>query len=127
MNNYTNSNMENQPSYTTLLVLLIATISGVAYSNNSIYSAYAQPYSDPDEESAGVEGQQPLEGQQQLEGEQPLEEQQPLEGQQPLDESLEKLTENVKINALESIVQAPKEGQKSMPFVLPFDSGRLGE
>jgi hypothetical protein len=44
-----------------------------------------------------------------------------------LEESLEKLTENVKINALESIVQAPKEGQKSMPFVLPFDSGRLGE
>src|ERR687896_694539 len=103
MNNYTNSNMENQLSYTTLIVLLIATISGVAYSNNSIYSAYAQPYSDPDEESAGVEGQQPLE------------------------ESLEQLTENVKTNALESIMQAPKEGQKSMPFVLPFDSGRLGE
>ena len=101
--------MENQLSYTTLIVLLIATISGVAYSNNSIYSAYAQPYSGPNEESAGVEAQQPL------------------EGQQPLEESLEKLTENVKTNALESIVQAPKEGQKSMPFVLPFDSGRLGE
>jgi hypothetical protein len=28
-------------------------------------------------------------------------------------------------NPLESIVQAPKDEQKSSPFILPFDSGRI--
>jgi hypothetical protein len=36
------------------------------------------------------------------------------------------LNEKVPDNLLDSIVQAPpKEIQKAMPFILPFDSGRI--
>jgi hypothetical protein len=68
-----------------------------------------------------LENQQPLEDQQPLENQQPLEDQQPLENQQPLTG----LNEKVSGNPLHSTVQAPKETQKAMPFILPFDSGRI--
>jgi hypothetical protein len=102
-----NSNMENQALYATSIVMFIATISCTAYSVGSVYSAYGQLYSDSERELV------------------PVEEQQPLEAQQPLEKSLAEITGKINTGTMESIVQAPKEEKKSVPFILPFDSGSI--
>ena len=109
------SAMKNKTICISSIVLLICTISTVAYNGNSANIAQAQLNSNPMGEIIALENQQPLEDQQPLENQQPLEDQQPLTG----------LNEKVFGNPLNSIVQAPKETQKAMPFILPFDSGRI--
>jgi hypothetical protein len=60
---------------------------------------------------------QPLEAQQP----QPLEAQQP----QPLEKSLAAAKGKINAGTVESIVQAPRDEKKSVPFILPFDSGSI--
>ena len=115
------SAMKNKTICISSIVLLICTISTVAYNGNSANIAQAQLNSNPMGEIIALENQQPLEDQQPLENQQPLEDQQPLENQQPLTG----LNEKVSGNPLDSTVQPPKETQKAMPFILPFDSGRI--
>src|ERR671924_401991 len=115
------SAMKNKTICISSIVLLICTISTVAYNGNSANIAQAQLNSNPMGEIIALENQQPLEDQQPLENQQPLEDQQPLENQQPLTG----LNEKVSGNPLHSTVQASKETQKAMPFILPFDSGRI--
>lgn len=93
--------MENQALYATSIVMFIATISCTAYSVGSVYSAYGQLYSDSERELV------------------------PVEAQQPLVKSLAEITEEINTGTMESIVQAPKEEKKSVPFILPFDSGSI--
>jgi hypothetical protein len=52
---------------------------------------------------------------------QPLETQQMLETLQPST----RLNEKIINDQIESIVQAPNDAPESMPFVLPFDTGRI--
>ena len=97
------SAMKNKTICISSIVLLICTISTVVYTGDSANIAQAQLNSNPMGEIIALENQQPLE------------DQQPLTG----------LNEKVSDNLLDSIVQAPKETQKAMPFILPFDSGRI--
>src|SRR5919109_1610174 len=103
------SAMKNKTICISSIVLLICTISTIAYNGNSANIAQAQLNSNPMGEIIALENQQPLE------------DQQPLENQQPLTD----LNEKVSGNPLDSTVQPPKETQKAMPFILPFDSGRI--
>src|SRR5919109_3764675 len=127
------SAMKNKTICISSIVLLICTISTIAYNGNSANIAQAQLNSNPMGEIIALENQQPLEDQQPLENQQPLEDQQPLENQQPLEDQqplenqqpLTGLNEKVSGNPLHSTVQAPKETQKAMPFILPFDSGLI--
>lgn len=67
-----------------------------------IKMAYSQYYSVPIREMIGLQDQQPLE------------EKQPWAGMN-----------SITVNNLESIVHSPKMDQKSVPYILPLDSGRI--